>query len=316
MAEVVWMKLDKCYELLKIADKDRILVDCMESLLLSAYIIGRAKKEGLNIVVHAIVDPESKILSEMDALGYAKKNFRRDFDMISEGVSLMTFTVGELAAYSTKATFNKVVLEREDAPSVLSSLSKANQLSDGEKKVVLSLPFQFFRRFTIARKQFFGEKKEIMSFRQLLAGLGFQISFYDAVEDRLICVFSVKNFDGKFGLSPISFDEFGDSIRKEIIDYIVYTSTEARFGIESDDKEYIYFIRGQKTRNEPIQCTFVFLDGKGSWATPDSKEESRSFLIIVLPNTYTFKRELDEKEIVVLGKEKAFELYGEKIEPY
>ena len=89
-----------------------------------------------------------------------------------------------------------------------------------------------------------------------------------------------------------------------------------KFGIESDDKEYIYFIQGQKIRNAPIQCTFVFLDGKGSWATPDSKEESRSFLIIVLPNTDIFKRELEDKEIIILGKEKAFELYGEKIEPY
>ena len=310
------MKLDKCYGLLKIVDKDRILVDCNESLLFGAYLIGRAKKEKLNVTVHAIVNPDSKILSETDALGYAKTNFKRDFNTISEGVSLMTFTVGELSAYSTKATFNKMVLERDDVPSILPSLSKADQLTDGEKTVVLSLPFSFFRRFTVARKQLFGEKKETMSFRQLLASLGFQVSFYDAIEDRLICMFSIKAFNDKFSLSLTSFDEFSDSIRKEIIGYIVYTSTEAKFGIESDDKEYIYFVRGQKTRNEPIQCTFVFLDGKGSWATPDSKDESRSFLVIVLPNTDTFKRELDDKEIIVLSKEKAFELYGEKIEPY
>lgn len=309
------MELDKCYELLRIADKDRILVDCMESLLLGAYIIGRAKKEKLSITVHAIVNPSSKILSETDALGYAKKSFKRDFDMISEGVSLMTFTVGDLSVYSTKAMFNKVVLEREDVPSILPSLSKANQLTDGEKTVVLSLPFPFFRRFTVVRKQFFGEKREVMSFRQLLASLGLQIGFYDAIEDRLVCTLSAKAFNGKFSMSLTSFDEFSDSIRKEILEYIVYTDTEAKFGIESDDKEYIYFIRAQKTRNEPIQCTFVFLDGKGSWATPDSKDESRSFLIIVLPNTETFKRELDGKEIIVLGKEKAFELYGEKLEP-
>jgi hypothetical protein len=310
------MELDRYYSLLNVKEGDRIIVDSKDSLILGMYIAGQAKKTGLRVSVQVIVKPDSPILSDMDAVSHAKTSFQKEYGTIAEGATLITFSVGTLAAFSTNNIFNKAIISRDDTTDIIQTLSKVSQITTGEKLVLFDLSFEFFRKFVISRKQMFGEKKEIMSFRQLLASLGMQIGFYDAIGSRLLCLCNAKSFDAKFSLSTVDFSDLGDMIRKEIFEYIVYSKPDALYSIESGDKEYLYFIQNEKTENQPISCQFIFLDGKADWSTPESQKNSRNFIIVVLPNTDAFRKELEGKEILIITKEKAFELYGEEVEPY
>jgi len=310
------MKLEEYYRKLNVQNGDRILVDCADSLIVSLYLAGKAKKNGLSVTVRALVDPNSPILSESDAVEYAKAKFKDDYDVIAEGAPIVTFSVEGLMTLKTKRIFNKVLLQREDLTDIIKTLIRVNEITTGEKLVMLDLSFQFFRRLNAVRKQMFGEKKETMSFRQFLMSAGCQLNFYDAIGERLVCLVNLGKCSPPQALALVGLDEFGDMIRKEILNYIVYLKTDSQYCIESDDKEYLYFIRGEKTENQPIRCEFIFFDGKGTWSSPDSKDRSRNFYIIVLPNTDTFKKEVESKEVLVLNKEKTFELYGEKVEPY
>jgi len=310
------MKLEEYYQRLNVQNGDRILVDCADSLIVSLYLAGKAKKNGLNVTVRALVDPNSPILSEGDAVEYAKTKFKEDYSVIAEGAPIVTFSVESLTTLKTKSIFNKVLLQRENLTDTIKTLMKINEITTGEKLVMLDLSFQFFRRLNAVRKQMFGEKKETMSFRQFLKSAGCQLGFYDAIGERLICLLNLGKCTPPQALSLVGLDEFGDMIRKEILNYIVYLKTDSQYCIESDDKEYLYFIRGEKTENQPISCEFIFFDGKSTWIGPEQKDMSRNFYVIVLPNTDTFRREVENKEVLVLNKEKTFELYGEKVEPY
>jgi len=315
MAEMV-MKLEEYYKKLKVQNGDRILVDCPDSLIVSLYLAGKAKKDGLRVTVRALVNPNSPILSESDAVEYAKTHFKGDYSTIAEGAPIITFSVEELMTLKTKSIFNKVLIQREDLTDIIKTLVRISEITSGEKLVMLDLSFQFFRRLNVVRKQMFGEKKEVMSFRQFLRSAGCQLNFYDAVGERLICLVNLGKCSPPQALALVGFDELGDMIRKEILNYIVYLKTDSQYCIESDDKEYLYFIRGEKTENQPIMCEFIFFDGKGTWSGPEQKDRSRNFYIIVLPNTEAFRGEVESKEIMILGKEKTFELYGEKVEPF
>jgi hypothetical protein len=310
------LKLEEYYNRLEVRSGDRILVDCGESLLVSLYIAGRAKAEGHSVTVRALVDPNSPILSESDAIEYAKTHYKDYFETIAAGAPLITFSVESIMALKTKSIFNKVVLQREELYDIIKTLMKVNEIGAGEKLVMLDLSFQFFRRLRVVRKKLFGEKKETMSFKQFLESAGCQVRFYDAVADRLICLFNFAKCSPAQAVSLVSFDEFGEMVRKELLDYIVYLKTDSQYCIESDDKQYLYLIAGEKTENQPMRCEFVFLDGKSSWNSGEPKEQAREFTIIVVPNTEAFRREIEAKNILILGKEKTFELYGEKVEPY
>lgn len=310
------MRLEEYYNRLGIKNGDRILVDCADSLIVGMYLAGRAKKGGMSVTVRALVDPNSPMLSENDAVEYAKARFKDDYATISDGAPIITFSVEGLMALKTKSIFNKVLLQREDLTDIIKTLSRVNEITTGEKLVMLDLSFQFFRRLNAVRKKMFGETKETLSFRQFLEGTGCRVGFYDAIGERLVCLANLGKCNPPQALALVSFDETGDMIRKEILDYIVYLKTDSQYCIESEDKEYLYFIRGEKTENQPIRCEFIFFDGKGSWNGPEQKDLSRNFYIIVLPNTNAFRREVESKEVLILGKQKAFELYGEKVEPY
>ena len=311
------MKLEEYYARLEIKNGDRILVDGIDSLLIGLYATGRAKKEGINVSVHALVSPKSKIRSDIDAIRHAKRNIgEKEAKYMESGASSTTFSTETMMAHKTKNLFNKSVIEVEELDSTLSQLSKASLLSKENNSILLSLPLKFFRRITITTKKLFGEKTETMSFRQFLQRLGFSISYYDISGDRLICICSIKKFTPPQRTQLITFDEFGEMIQHEIIEYIVYTQTDVKYVIQSDDNEYLYFIQTEKTKNQPITCNFFFLDGKGKWSTAKPKIKSRNFSIIVMPNTNNFMKELQQKDVLILSKERAFEVYGEKIEPY
>jgi hypothetical protein len=111
-------------------------------------------------------------------------------------------------------------------------------------------------------------------------------------------------------------DEFGKMIAKELIEYIIYLKPDAGLAIESSDKEYLYYVQGEKRKDEPLQCDFVCLDGQTSWRGDETRANSRKFSVIVLPNTERFRGEFEQKGILILSKEKAFELYGEEVEPF
>ena len=310
------MRFEEYYALLKVSDKDKILIGGMDSILLASYIAGRAKREGLNVSVHALINPKSKVRSEMDAVKYAKSNLKKDAKTIADGAAMVAFSVEKTLDYETRGYFNKVRLEADNFDNIVQKLSKINQMTERERLVLLELPFQFFRKVRVVTKHFMGEKTEEMSFRQFLKSAGCQVSQYDAIEKRLFCLFNMAKFNAPTKIEPLGLDEFGSLIRKEILEYILYVRTDALLTIESDDNEYLYFVRGEKTENKPIKCEFVFLDGRGSWIDKKPNINSRDFSVIVLPDTANFRKEFEEKDILIVNKKKAFELYGEEVEPY
>jgi hypothetical protein len=311
------MKLEEYYTRLEVKKGDRILVDGMNSLLIGLYVAGRAKKEGLNVSTHALVNPQSKIHSDIDAIRHAKKNLdKKETEYMEAGASSTTFSAETMMAHRTKNLFNKSILEVEELDNTLRQLSRASSMTMENNYVLLSFPLKFFRPINIITKKLFGEKKETMSFRQFLLRLGFKIAYYDISGDRLICVCSIRKFAPPKKTQLVTFDEFSYMIQHEILEYIVYTQTDVKYVIQSDDGEYLYFIQAEKTKNQPIACNFFFLDGKGKWSTDKPKIKSRNFSIIVMPNTDNFMKELQQKDVLILSKERAFEVYGEKIEPY
>lgn len=308
--------LEKYYEILKISEGDRILVAGLDSLAKALYIAGKAKKNGLNVGVHALIDPNSSMLSEDSAIEYAKDNLKEEYKLMKDSANSITFSTGDLKTYGSKSVFNKAVVEIEDLPILPDVLSSIDKITIGEKRVLLDLSFKLLRKIRVVTKKLFGKKEELLSLRQFLTGLGFQINFYDAVGQRLLCCLNARPFSSKADISLLSLEEFGEQIRKEVMDYLIYVKTGVQFCIVSDNKEYMYFVQdSSKGENEPIRVNFIFLDGTASWES-EAKIQSRSYSIIVLPNTENFKKELESKEVLIISKERAFEFYGENVEPY
>jgi len=308
------MEFDRYYSLLKVSDGDNILIDSRDSLVIGLYLAGRAKRENKKIIVHALVRQDAAIQSEADAINYASEHLPNAFDDISEGTALVKFSAVSLAIYTSNSIHNKAILEKEEMGDLLQALAKIDSVTMGGKLVLLNLPFKFFGRVRVVKKSFFKEKTEIESFRQFLAGEGFSIGFFDVVESRLFCLVNAKKFDPRANIAFLSFDELGELIHKEIMEYIIYLKADNRIGVESLDKEYIYVVQAEMTHDQPLECDFICLDGRGKWTDTANRENAKHFSIIVLPNVETFRKELESKDILVMSKEKVFELYAENVD--
>ena len=104
-------------------------------------------------------------------------------------------------------------------------------------------------------------------------------------------------------------------IAKQTEDHIKYTMDKSTFALESDDAEFIFVISVRNTSNEPFTYSFKFLQGKAEHQSGVERSRSKAFRFIVLPNTAEFRKEIEEKEILIVGKKKLLQIFGEQYKP-
>lgn len=165
----------------------------------------------------------------------------------------------------------------------------------------------------IEKKGIFSKKTEIKTLKQLLKQNGAQIERYEADKKNLIII--MKGLKKGFDVKSADLEKAGKKIIKEVEKYFKYTKNGAEFAVKTEDKEFLLYIRTKGVLNKQLQYNFTFLNGRIGIPSGPTIRRSKQFEIIVLPNTEVFVNELNSKDVLILSKQKAVEIFQEPYIP-
>ncbi|MEM0372228.1 MAG: hypothetical protein QXO69_00070 [archaeon] len=303
------MELGKYYELLKPKDGDRILVVGDKSIPIALYLAGAAKKKNAKVACVALVHKGAEISSDIQEIEIARKKYLEHLSFIEAGLPYSSFEKTELDSYSSKETFTKCVFKGDFVSE--EELMKIGSLVKGT--VLFVLPLKYFRQFEITTRGIIIHENKDVSFRQALRIIGFAVLKYEIIEDKLVALAEPMKIDEKTlkgGMRLVPLEKSARMIAGEIEKYAQFAENGSRFAVESDDREYLYLVTVNDVQNAPFTYSFTFLDGKTSLVTTGVRSNSKKFTVIVVPNIETFRKEAEEKEIIIIGKARIPRIFG------
>ena len=303
------MKFVHYYKLLKPENSTRVLVCGEKAIPLALFLAGKAKEEGKLVESTALVSGDSEIQSINEEIYLLKEEYPDIKQTIENGLSKTSFEKTSLEEFNSKLNFDYLIfysneLKKED-------LIKVIKLK--LKKVILNLPISYSMPLESEEKKLFIKKKEVKSLRELLKKHGAQIEFYDSDDKRIITsFFGLKK---AFSIKQANIDDLSNEVIKEFHKYLKFVREGSTFALKSKDDEYLYYIRVYEKKNSPFQYNFIFLNGTDEKEVGKIRTRSKQYEVIVLPNTPVFKKELDEKEVLITTKERAVQIFQETYSP-
>ena len=303
------MELAEYYQILNPENNSRILVTGRKAIPIALYLAGKAAKEGKNVKTHALISEESEIKDITDEIYIVKEKFPEHLESIEKGLPRTTFEKIDFEKFTNKSKYDYLVyyskhLEKHD-------LKRIIQLNT--KKILLHIPLSYTMPLEYIKKGIFSKKKEIKTLKQLLISNGSKIEKYEADEKNLIVI--LKGLKKEFEVKFSDLGKASEKIIKEIEGHIQYTNKGAEFGIRTEDNEFILYIKTKDIANSPYLYNFIFLNGRITTSNGPTKIISKEFDIVVLPNTRVFENELNKKEILIVSKQKAVEIFKEHYSP-
>jgi len=305
------MHLKEYYEFLNLASGDRLLVFGKEAMPLGLYAAGRAKAAGLTVEVQIAADPATQIKNEAALADWIRANEPDAKQEITAGAPIVAHCTSTLNGLPPMKPFNKMLVSDDDfANGFYEKLTKLDMLSCGEKALLLDLPLSFVRPVPFETKGLLGSKTEFLSFRQFLERLGLKVDYYERHEKRLVCAATLVRPGQTPPLKLLDCDGFAAEVRKELLPHIEKTAGGSQFAIDAG--EWLYFVQVEDIANAPLQVVFALPDCSSCYTEPKATERSKKFLVAVMPNTPSSKRELAVKGTAVVKKEEAAKLFAER----
>ncbi|GEM_PF-6929904 len=300
------MSFEKIYSLLEAKTGYRFLI-FGEALPLALYIGGRGIQEKKILSMDVLVQGTAKYRDEEMAM-IAFHEFSETMDL---GVSRCSVSHGDILAYHgvkvNGVVYASDMIEPED-------LEKLAQLIMPGGKIILSISKQFFDPVMVEEKSLFKKTVTMTSFRRLLMASGFSINYYDIESERLLCRLTVNKFDKKplgLQLPILSHEDAAKRILDNIKPLIKATAGGSNYAIR--ENEYIYLVSVADVQG-PNQYRVVFLSGE-TMIEESSAGKGKHFDIYILPNVATFIKELELRDVLIVGKERVLELFGEHYVP-
>ena len=307
------MKLQEYYNLLQPENSEKLLFAGESSILMAAYFAGAAEKKTKEINCYALVPRKSEKTFDIKSLEALKVENPGEATEIQSGATRVSYEKADFSECDFKDPFARCAVETERLE--MEDLMKL--LKTTQRRVLLILPVYYYRLFEYEMKSFMIKEKRKVSFKKILETFGFKVTDYVLDEKRLvICANVVKANDKMMKLNDVSLEDFGKYIVNEIGEFIFYADKGTQFAIESDNKEYLYYVRVDAANSAPLNYSFVFLDGKSTVKSDKSYEHSKSYDIIVTPNNELFRKDLESKNVLIIGRTKVFDLFGDKSNHY
>lgn len=303
------MELAEYYKIMEPEDNSRVLVTGKKAIPIALYLAGKSRKNSRNVKTHALISEESKVRDITEEIYIVKEKFPEHLESIENGITRTTFEKTEFERFTTKTKYDYLIyysdhLEKQD-------LEKITYLKP--KKTLLHIPLKYSMALEIKKKRMFSKKTEIKTLKQLLKQNGAQIEKYEADKKTLIVI--MKGLKKDFDVKSADLKKTGEKIIKEVEKYFRYTKNGAEFAVKTKDKEFLLYVRTKGVLNKQLQYNFTFLNGRISIPSGPTIRRSKQFEIIVLPNTKVFEDELNSKDILILSKQKAVEVFQETYIP-
>lgn len=312
------MEMKKYYELLAPEENDEILIVGHNALPLALYLAGKARLNNKKIKCKAILLENEEIKSEMEEIETAKKRYPEHLAIVSEGIPFVSFERNNILGFITSKKYTKCIVKQDDISR--DEFIKLGKICSG--KLIMMLSVYYFRKFKLLSGFFLFNFTKNVSFKKILESAGLKILNYEIEtshivneeKQRLMIMCDIKKFNPRKisrGFETVSFNDFATEAMNEIHNYSRFVADESRFAVKSKDEDYIYIINVSNSSNTPYTYNFIFLDGKTSVIKnpKDFKKYSKKFNIIVVPNVSRFVKELEQKEILLIGKDKVLKLF-------
>jgi hypothetical protein len=299
-------ELERIYDFLEPRQDDNIMVSSEDAMLVGAYIAGRARSERLNVTVRCLVTPGAELDSEAKITEVTRRSFADKLGMIQSGFSRISFRICDFLKENVAPDFNKFFYAGELG---IDHIRQMNTHAP-TKLVLLQLPFAYAGLIETGEGGFMRKKMLRLSLRQLLRRIGMSVKYYDVHGKSLWAAASWLELDKR--LRPfrrVKTEDFAALVRKEIFETIRPSRPGSQFALRSGEGEYLYIIEALPS-GKSMLLKFVFLDDTHAHEGKGVKQ----FSILIVPDTPTFRAELDSKDILVVPASRVFEMFGERVE--
>lgn len=307
--------LEKYYDFLQPVSGDRILVVGDLALPIALYIAGRAKAGGLNVSAKAMVDTASMVNTEPKAVEFASGEGPEALRFIESGAPLISINVGDFFSEPTAQPYSKIIFIHDFPEHLAEKVGKIASLAAKGGTVLFEFPSLFMHPLQITHRGFVGSHVDTFSLKQLVLAFGLNVQYYDLVGKKLFCKAQLSSLNRKMfeaKTEVLGHAAWAEAARKELMPTILAAAGGSRFAVRSDSGEYLFLTQVEDVKKSSVKISFIFPDGRQDWDDGVVKEDNKSFSVIVLPNTDSLRKEIEEKDILLISKKGIGELYAQK----
>jgi hypothetical protein len=302
------MSFEKFYTTLNPKNGQRFLI-FGEALPMALYLGGRAMKDKKVISLDALVESTAEYTNEQSAMASNKDTSK----MMELGISRCSISHGDILAYHGALKVNGVIYNSDVIESA--HFEKLSQIVQPGGRIILSLSKKYFNPLLLEEKSFFRKYSKMTSFREILIASGITIDYYGIENNRLLCVCRIRKFNRKYLKEQppfIPLEDAGKNILNSYKSLIKSTVGDSQYAIR--EGEYLYYVEVQEEQG-PYQYRVVFMDGE-YYFEESSSGKGKHFNIYVLPNIRTFIEELELRDVLIVGRDRILELFGDHYASY